>query len=469
MSFSSGHRQSILFLAANPQNTSRLTIDQELREIGEGLQRAQKRDQFQLEQRLAVRPRDLQRAMLDINPQIIHFSGHGTGEAGLIFEDEIGNAKLVDGEALARLFQLFAEQIRCVVLNRCYSQVQAKAIAKHIDYVIGMNQAISDRAAIEFAVGFYDALGAGRSIEFAYKLGCAAIQMADMPEHLIPVLLNKSTSFDATVQPALDGEYIPSLKRLKAKYEDLEEEWEEVSKKLRFFKKERIIKTDSEAKYELAQRIQEYEAKLKEIEEELQDLEQQINQLPERPKNFDLADIPEQLTPVPLNKSNDADVQSISVMQPPVEHLENAPINVFISYSNKDKDLLDEFIKHLAILERQGKITAWYDSLIKAGEEWKTQIEEQLESAQIILLLISPDFMASDHCYEIEMQQAMARHNQGTAQVIPIILRPSNWIDSPFSMLQVLPKDARPVTQWSDRDTAFLNVVEGIRKALNSL
>jgi len=368
MSFSSGHRQSILFLAANPQNTSRLSIDQELREIGEGLQRAQKRDQFQLEQRLAVRPRDLQRAMLDINPEIIHFSGHGTGEAGLIFEDEIGNAKLVDGEALARLFQLFAEQIRCVVLNRCYSQVQAKAIAKHIDYVIGMNQAISDRAAIEFAVGFYDALGAGRSIEFAYKLGCAAIQMADMPEHLIPVLLNRPL---AKVLFARDG------KREKVKGER------------------------------------------------------------------------ENTKPFP--------------------HLQNAPINVFISYSNKDKDLLDEFIKHLAILERQGKITAWYDSLIKAGEEWQTQIEKQLESAQIILLLISPDFMASDYCYEIEMQQAMTRHNQGTARVIPIILRPSNWIDSPFSMLQVLPKDAKPITQWSDRDTAFLNVVEGIRKALNSL
>jgi hypothetical protein len=203
MNSSSTHSQTILFLAANPKDTTRLRLDQELRDIGEGLQRAQKRDQFKLEQRLAVRPRDIQRAMLDLNPEIIHFSGHGAGDKGLVFEDEIGNAKLVDGEALAGLFELFADQIRCVVLNGCYSEVQAKAIAQYIDYVIGMNQAIGDRAAMEFAVGFYDALGAGRPIEFAYKLGCAAIRMAGIPEHLTPVLLKKSSFGDTTIQPNL--------------------------------------------------------------------------------------------------------------------------------------------------------------------------------------------------------------------------------------------------------------------------
>jgi hypothetical protein len=193
MNASSSQMKSILFLAANPENTTTLRLDRELRDIGEGLQRAQKRDEFKLEQRLAVRPRDVQRAMLDLSPQIVHFSGHGAGEQGLVFEDEIGNATFVTGEALAGLFELFADQIQCVVLNGCYSEVQAKAIVNHIDYAIGMNQAIGDRAAIEFAVGFYDAIGAGRSIEFAYKLGCAAIQMAGIAEHLTPVLLKKST------------------------------------------------------------------------------------------------------------------------------------------------------------------------------------------------------------------------------------------------------------------------------------
>jgi hypothetical protein len=110
--------QTILFLAANPKDTGRLRLDQELRDIAEGLERAKKRDQFNLEPRLAARSRDIQRAMLDMSPQIIHFSGHGAGEQGLIFEDELGNAKLIDGEALAGLFKLFADRITCVVLKQ---------------------------------------------------------------------------------------------------------------------------------------------------------------------------------------------------------------------------------------------------------------------------------------------------------------------------------------------------------------
>ncbi|BAY20584.1 hypothetical protein NIES2100_03260 [Calothrix sp. NIES-2100] len=183
--------QTILILTANPQGTSQLRLDQEARDIGEGLQRAKHRDQFILEQKWAVRPRDIQRAMLDINPSIIHFSGHGTGDEGLVFEDETGSAKLVDGEALAGLFELFSEQVECVVLNGCYSEVQAEAIAQHVNYVIGMKKAIPDKAAIEFAVGFYDALGAGKPVEFAHKFGCAAIRLAGIPQQLTPVLKKK--------------------------------------------------------------------------------------------------------------------------------------------------------------------------------------------------------------------------------------------------------------------------------------
>lgn len=187
----------LLILAANPTNTNRLRLEEELREIDEGLRRAQHRDQFTLTQRLAVRPRDIQRAMLDETPQIVHFSGHGEGQEGLVFEDETGQAKLVSGQALANLFALFADPaefpdpIQCVVLNGCYSAVQAEAIAEHVPYVVGMTQAIGDRAAIDFAVGFYDALGAGRSVEFAFKLGCAAIDLAGKPESATPTLINK--------------------------------------------------------------------------------------------------------------------------------------------------------------------------------------------------------------------------------------------------------------------------------------
>ncbi|MEA5452118.1 CHAT domain-containing protein [Leptolyngbya sp. CCNP1308] len=189
--------QKILILAANPKNTTRLRLDEELRDIEEGLRRAQHRDRFALTQRLAVRPRDIQRAMLEETPQIVHFSGHGDGAEGLMFEDEGGNAKLVSGAALAGLFALFADPaefpdpIHCVVLNGCYSVVQAEAIADHVPYVVGMTKAVGDRASIEFAVGFYDALGAGRTVEFAFKLGCAAIDLAGKPESATPLLINK--------------------------------------------------------------------------------------------------------------------------------------------------------------------------------------------------------------------------------------------------------------------------------------
>jgi CHAT domain-containing protein len=184
--------KTILILASNPKNTSPLRLDEEIREIDAGLQRAKKRELFDLKQRWAVRVQDVFQALLDFKPQIVHFSGHGSGDDGLALEDEAGKLKLVDTEALAKLFELFSTTIECVVLNACYSEVQAQVIAKHIPYVIGMNQAIGDKAAVKFATGFYNALGAGESVEFAYKLGCNVIQLDGIPEHLIPILNNKS-------------------------------------------------------------------------------------------------------------------------------------------------------------------------------------------------------------------------------------------------------------------------------------
>lgn len=182
--------KTILILAANPKDTSRLRLGQEVREIDNGLQRARRR--FILKQVWAVRRRDFRRAMLDFRPNIVHFCGHGSGEEGIVFEDENGLAKFMSAEALSGFFELFADTVECVILNACYSEVQAKAIAEHIPYVIGMNKAIGDTAAIEFAVAFYDALGAGESVEFAYKLACNAIQLAGLPEHLTPILKAKA-------------------------------------------------------------------------------------------------------------------------------------------------------------------------------------------------------------------------------------------------------------------------------------
>ncbi len=183
--------KKILILAANPKNTSRLRLDEEVREIENGLRGAQHRDEFTLKQVWAPRPSDIRRAMLDFRPQIVHFCGHGKGDEGIAFEDSSGNAKIVSADILSGFFELFAEKLECVVLNACYSEVQAEAIAEYINYVLGMNKAIGDEAAIEFSVAFYDALGAGETIEFAYKLACNAIQWAGKPEHLTPILKSK--------------------------------------------------------------------------------------------------------------------------------------------------------------------------------------------------------------------------------------------------------------------------------------
>ena len=123
-------------------------------------------------------------------------------------------------------------------------------------------------------------------------------------------------------------------------------------------------------------------------------------------------------------------------------------VEVFYSYSHRDEELREELERHLSILKRQGIITDWHDRKIGAGTEWKGQIDIHLNTARVILLLISSDFLASDYCYDIEMRRAIERHEAGEARVIPIILRPVIWKGAPFEKLQALPKDAKPVTSW---------------------
>ena len=197
--------KKILVLAANPKNTTKLRLDEEVREIAEGLRRAKKSHQFVTESRWAVRPDDLRRSILDFEPQIVHFCGHGEANGGLVLEDVTGQAKPVKPEALAGLFELFAE-VECVLLNACYSEKQAEAIVQHIDCVIGMKQAIGDRAAIKFAVGFYDALGAGRTIEVAHKFGVNAIQLEGISEELTPTIKQKPNFTNIVVEPSFTND-----------------------------------------------------------------------------------------------------------------------------------------------------------------------------------------------------------------------------------------------------------------------
>ena len=187
----------ILTLAANPKETGELRLAEEVREIDKALRRAQKRDNFELKSRWAVTFRELQLALLEETPQIVHFCGHGVGKGGLVLEDEAGQATLISTAALSELFKLFADQVQCVVLNACYSEIQAEAICQHINYVIGMGQPIGDLAAIEFAFGFYSALDSDRPYSFAYEFGCNSIRSASIAQADIPVLKQRSLQITA--------------------------------------------------------------------------------------------------------------------------------------------------------------------------------------------------------------------------------------------------------------------------------
>lgn len=142
---------------------------------------------------------------------------------------------------------------------------------------------------------------------------------------------------------------------------------------------------------------------------------------------------------------------------------------LFFSYSHVDEDLRDQLEVHLSALKRQGLISSWHDRRIAAGSEFAAQIDQHLDSADLILLLVSPNFIASDYCYDLEMTRAMEKHRNGEARVIPVILRPCDWHELPFGKLQAIPKDGKAIKTWPDIDEAFLDVVRAIKIALQSV
>ncbi len=142
------------------------------------------------------------------------------------------------------------------------------------------------------------------------------------------------------------------------------------------------------------------------------------------------------------------------------------PVEIFFSYSHKDEKLKEKLETHLAALQHQDIITGWHDRMISPGEEWKRNIDDHLSTAQIILLLVSADFLAANYCYDVEVQRAVERHEAGDARVIPIILKPCDWDGTPFGKLQALPRDGKPITSWKNRDQAFTDIVLGIKAAV---
>jgi hypothetical protein len=182
-------RIRILFLAANPESNVRLAIDREVRRIDEKLRAARDRDRFELISRWAVRPDDLMQALLEFEPDIVHFSGHGNQDDEILLEDDRGRPFPVSKDALANLFGVLKDRIGLVVLNACYSLPQARAIVEHIGCAVGMQKAFGDEAAIDFASGLYQGLAFGRSIGKAFDIGKATVRLKGIPEDRTPQIL----------------------------------------------------------------------------------------------------------------------------------------------------------------------------------------------------------------------------------------------------------------------------------------
>jgi hypothetical protein len=184
-------RATILFLAASPWDKARLRLDEEVREIREELERARLRDRFVPEARGAVRPKDFVRSILDLSPEFVHFAGHGTKDGAICGEDDFGGTKEMSPDAVASIFEAAGNHVKCVVMNSCFSEAQARAISVHVPFVVGTLGEIDDDAAIAFSRGFYRAIGAGRTVKEAFQFALVEIKIYSLPGPLIPVLLER--------------------------------------------------------------------------------------------------------------------------------------------------------------------------------------------------------------------------------------------------------------------------------------
>lgn len=201
----------ILFLAANPVETNRLMLGEEANQIEDRIRRADLRDLFELESHWALRVDEIPGLLLQHRPTIVHFSGHGSRASEIILEDGSGGAHPVPLKALGDLFSIMKDDIRCVVMNSCHSEPQAQAIAEYIDCVVGMSKQVPDTAAVSFAATFYEMLGYGRSIGFAFKVACWMLSAKGLGEDKTPRLICRNADAEEIVLAQKEATDSPEL------------------------------------------------------------------------------------------------------------------------------------------------------------------------------------------------------------------------------------------------------------------
>jgi len=414
----------ILGMIVNPTDLPSLDVDSEKQRVEKAIEGLGAKGQVEWTWLQGRTWKDLQRAMQGGPWHVFHFVGHGGFDArndeGLIaLMDTAGKAQYLSASHLGRLLADH-RSLRLVVLNSCegargseydiFSSTAAILVRRGIPAVLAMQYEITDRAAIELSRAFYEALADGMPVDMAVSEARKAISLGvgNSVEWGTPILYMCSPDgvlFDITQKPT--DVKTPSTRSPTSQQKD----------------KSVITQGDFSVHASATGRT-----------------------LPGHPG----IGVP---TPLSLQKA----------WRP------TKTVEIFYSYAHQDERLRKQLETHLSLLKQEGLITGWFDREVRAGAEWAHEIQAHLNSAHIILLLVSPDFMASDYCYSIEMKRALERHDGNETHVIPIILRPTDWARAPFSKLQVLPSDRKPITKWQDRDEAFLHVAQGIRKAVDEL
>jgi len=422
----------ILGMISKPTNLSSLDVDNEKLRIEKATENLRANGLCELTWLDGRTWYHLQRAMRVGPWHIFHFIGHGgfdsNADEGLIaLEDESGKAHFLNARQFGRLLADH-RPLRLAILNSCeggrgtardiFSSTAATLVRHGIPAVLAMQYEITDRAAIEFSRAFYDALADGMPVDTAVSEARKAISIGveNSVEWGTPVLYMGTP----------DGILFD------------------------------LIKPPTSAKMPLRETVTFLGEYGKTVDSSLSAsarLEDQANQ----------SGYPASVAPLHIPHPSQPPLSSTHISVP------RKAVEIFYSYAHKDERLKKKLEIHLSLLKQEGLITGWYDREIRAGAEWASEIEAHLNSAHIILLLVSPDFMASDYCYSIEMRRALERHESQETCVIPVILRPTDWERAPFSKLQALPADRRPITRWSDRDEAFLQIAQDIRKVVEEL
>ncbi len=386
--------KKILILASNPRKD--LNLEREIRDLKKVIYRQAKESRFQVEIELAVRPEDLQELFLEHEPLIVHYSGHGTGKEGLVLENDTGREQLISTQTLCDILALFKEQVQCVLLNACYSEVQAEAIIEHINYVIGMSQAIRDDAAIAFATGFYQALAKGKSIDESFQQGCVAIQIKIPEKH--PVQCVHSEEPDqlegSNIVPVVPlAEYLKPVLKKKAE--------------IVYVPKEKFVMNSTMSSSDLLEAVQ-GEIYRKRYREQAREIWDDFGQAPSRVQ--------------PLTQ------QEYRYRQALLYRVKESWIKGFLENSLHTNALIEFEVKN-----RPDAVQGAFDDVpVELDESFEelqdTAIYSEMGTGKTLLILGEPGTGKTITLLKIA-QRLVARSEQDLSQPIPVVFTLSSWIN----------------------------------------